>query len=258
MPPLGRSLLTTLLAAVAVAGSPSHVLAEPDSNDAKLRLLESMGRRAFKEGRYPDAIDAFQAAYLMEPDPRYLYNIGRSHERAGNVAEAIEHLTEYVEQDIGDKDRADAEAVLAVLRVRQQQGGADEELPLPEAYPEPPPDPDGRLLGVGWPVVTALGAGAALLAGGMTFGLMSGAAEDRRNELQGAGPVPAARFVEEDDGAHGHALAANVLLAAGAVAVVTGGVLLVVGGEDDGDGAPEVALGPGSVGVSVSWGGSGR
>ena len=287
---LSRVLLTTSVATLVGVGLPSLASAEPDPGDAKVELLESMGRRAFREHRYPDAIDAFQAAYLMKPDARFLYNLGRSHEKAGDLARSIEYLTEYLTQEIGAKDRADAEAVLAVVRVRWGRANANEALPLPERDPKPPPveAPDlmvddgpeprsvdrtpesgpapykytGDPLGVGWPSVIAFGAGAALLAGGVTFGVLSSGAQRRRDDLKGAGPVPAARFVEEDSAAHTRALVSNVLLGAGAAAVAAGLVSALLDGDDaDVDGAGPVSavlVSPSVVRVVVCWGGAGR
>jgi len=238
-----------LAAGLSAAAAPA--LAEPNAEADKLKLLESMGRRAHAEERYEDAIDAFEAAYLMRADPRYLYNIGRCHERLGHIEKAIEHLELYLEQVEGPKDTADAEAVLAVLRVRVQKAGtegaaepdsypelADEELPPPPPGPEPeqpaaeravpppgaavtePAPPGGS--GLGWPTVAALASGGALLLGGAVFGVLARSAEDRRDGLRGTEPVPAVDFIEADDEARRDALVANALLGAGAAAAAAG------------------------------------
>jgi len=122
-PHLRPTILATGLCAAATSAT-----AEPDGEADRLRLLESMARRAYSDKRYQDAIDAFEAAYLMKANPKYLYNIGRCEERLGAIDRAIEYLTTYVEQIQDPKDRADAETVLAVLRVR-----------LSRAHGAPPP-----------------------------------------------------------------------------------------------------------------------
>lgn len=255
----------TLASVIGVGPAPAQDAAEAD----KLKLLEGMGRRAFQERRWDDAIDAFEAAFLMRQDPRYQYNIGRCHEKAGRIDKAAECLTEYVSRDIDPKDRSDAEAVLAVLKVKQQRAEAGGE-PQPaegalevqehEEVAPPPPAPapaaGGRLLDIGWPAVAAVGAGVAMLGGGVTFGLMSSAAEVRRDDLKGVGPVPASHFVEEDDAARGRALVANVLLGAGVVAVATGVVLFLLAEDEDEDGAVAgLCVEPGPMGVSIRWNG---
>lgn len=245
--------LALTLAFVALPAASAH--AGEDAEEAKLRLLESMGRRAHQEERYADAIDAFEAAYLMRQDPRYLYNIGRSHEHNGDLGQAVDYLQRYLQQVTDPKDRADAEAVLAVMRVkldRQASGGGE---PLPDAYPEPPEEnlpPEEAGTWPNWAALSTLAAGAGLLAGGAVFGVLAGRAEDRRDGLKGAEPVPASRFIQEDDAARRDALVANVLLGTGAAAVVTGAVLLLL--DLPGDGAqPALALVPlpGGLGVSV-------
>ena len=264
------------LATVTFAGAAVPALAQDAADAGKLKLLEGMGRRAFNEQRWDDAIDAFQAAYLMKPEPKYLYNIGRSHEKAGRIDNAVEYLTEYVAQDIDAKDRTDAEAVLAVLRVKQQRHEAGEEpqraesgaevqkpeeaAPLPSSEPEPPPpEPaaaeETRLLGIGWPAVAAFGAGAAMLAGGAGFGMMASVAEARRDDLKTAGPVPASKFQAEDDAARGHALVANVLLGVGVAAVAAGVVLLLLDDADADSAGAGLRVQPGPLGVQVTWGG---
>ena len=86
-----------------------------------------MARQAHAEGRYSDAIDAFRAAYELQANPRYLYNIGRCYERLRDDVRAADYLSSFLEHTTDPADRADAEAVLAVIRVRLERAeeGAD-------------------------------------------------------------------------------------------------------------------------------------
>jgi len=111
----------------------------------------------------------------------------------------------------------------------------------PAGKPAPPP-PEGPGLAP-W---VALGAGAALLAGGGAFAWLGRRAENRRDEV-----VENSGLFTEAQAAHNEAesnhLVANVLFAAGGVAALTGGVLLVLSVE-----SAEVAVTPGPGGVLVT------
>jgi len=251
MPATSRtSAVFASLAVVGLLGFTAGARAQPSAEADKLRLLESMARRAHAEERYEDAVDAFEAAYLLRPDAKYVYNIGRCHERLGDIDRAIEHLELYLEQVEDPKDKADAEAVLAVLRVKAQRSDGGDE-PMPDAYPEPdddvPPPPPGPELahpgpestpqpvaeaepepplpdggGLGWPAAAAFASSGALLAGGAVLGVLALRAEERRDELRGTRPVPATTYIEADDEARRGASAANLLFGAGVAAAAVG------------------------------------
>ena len=268
--PLTILVLATVLPGAGLAQSRS---------DEKLRRLETMGRTAYSEERFRDAIDAFDAAYRTQPQPRYLYNIGRCHEKLAQYGQAISYIERYLKGAKTAKDKADAEALLAYLRVKHErtQAAAEDEPPLPQDYPDLPDDlPDVAAQpatyvsyapaedpvanapqtsvpseGSRWLSYAALGGGALLMGTGAALGLMSVMAEEARDDLQGVEAVPVSKFREEDDAAHSYALGANVLFVAGGLAAASGLVLLLL--EDDGaePGRAEIRVVPGGVGVSV-------
>ena len=73
------------------------------------------GRGSWVRG-WDDAISAFQLAWDTDPVPRYLFNIGRSYERKGDLVKAVEFVERYVEAESNEGERADGEETLQILR----------------------------------------------------------------------------------------------------------------------------------------------
>jgi len=109
------SLICCLLVAplTALAGAPA-----PRETPArgKAELIFKDGERAFAEKRYPDALKAFEEAYLLDPVPVLLYNIGRAHEELGHFEEAGRFFQRYLDRVPDAADRAQVEQRLALLR----------------------------------------------------------------------------------------------------------------------------------------------
>lgn len=96
---------------------PAGARAEPDLDGA--RELDQSGVRAFKEGRFADAIRFFRAAYRKGAPPSELWNIARCHERLDDAERAVHAIDEYLAQrDLPASDRADAERELRAIASR--------------------------------------------------------------------------------------------------------------------------------------------
>ncbi|MGD0526421.1 MAG: PEGA domain-containing protein [Polyangiaceae bacterium] len=91
--------------------------AKPDLEAA--RELDQQGVRAFRDGRFSDAIRFFVAAYRLGAPSSELWNVARSRERMDDVETAAGAIEQYLAQtDLGAQDRADAERELQSLRAR--------------------------------------------------------------------------------------------------------------------------------------------
>jgi hypothetical protein len=83
------------------------------------RELDQEGVRAFRDGRFADAIRYFRAAYRTGGPSSELWNIARSRERMDDAEGAAAAIEQYLAQrDLGAQDRADAERELSALRSR--------------------------------------------------------------------------------------------------------------------------------------------
>jgi len=117
-----------LLCAAACVENETHVYTSSDGDEihAKVkpslesaRELDQEGVRAFKEGRFADAVRYFSMAYRMGGPPSELWNMARARERMDQPEEAARAIEEYLGQrDLSASDRADGERELHALHAR--------------------------------------------------------------------------------------------------------------------------------------------
>ncbi len=103
--------------AVGVLACPSPAVAA-ESGVAKARRYDKLGKKAYARERWDDAIAAFELAFKEDPQPRYLFNIGRSHEKNGELARAVEYVERYIKAEEDPDEKADALETLDILRVK--------------------------------------------------------------------------------------------------------------------------------------------
>ena len=131
-----RLALTAVLAALFV---PAGARAKGD----EVRLLETRGRQAYAEGRYAEAVTAFRAAYKLNAQAKYHYNIAKAQEKLAHYLDAIESFQRYLLEAPDAPDRKDVEVtvklvrqklatVKAELKVLTRPPGADLELKGPD------------------------------------------------------------------------------------------------------------------------------
>ncbi|HET6283013.1 MAG TPA: tetratricopeptide repeat protein [Polyangia bacterium] len=96
----------------------------PARNEAKNEATAA-ARANFKQGtvyynlnRYKDALVEFEAAYLAQPDPAFLFNIAQCHRKMGNTAEAVRFYRTYLREDPRAANRAEVEK-----RIGELEGG---------------------------------------------------------------------------------------------------------------------------------------
>lgn len=91
--------------------------AAPDIKRA--RELDQQGGRAFKDGRFKDAITFFSSAFRFGAPPVELWNIAKCHLKLDEPEAAEDSLHQFLEQpDLTAQDRADATRELEELRER--------------------------------------------------------------------------------------------------------------------------------------------
>ncbi|MEM9068243.1 MAG: tetratricopeptide repeat protein [Myxococcota bacterium] len=222
---------------------------ELSDEDQRARRLYEVGDDLYSQGRYEEALAAFQEAYELSERPLLLFNIANAQERAGHWEEAVESLRAYL-PNADESERSRIESRIESLERRVERLRQQNERPDP---PPPPPEESRNLAG---PVV--LGAGGALLVGGVVLAVL---ARGARDDVDGACvnvdgrqicPDSARSDVDRD---RGLSIGADVLFVSSAAAIGVGLFLLLRKTDDDEDDEPAVEadalLGPGSAGMVV-------
>ncbi|MCA9716088.1 MAG: tetratricopeptide repeat protein [Myxococcales bacterium] len=238
----------TASAHVPVRGPLAVAAQEPSDDDAYEALTEEAAIR-YEKKEYAAAVALFERAYEIRPEPNILFNVGRIHEEAGNLNDAIGYYERFIQDTSADYDaRQAALKRLTLLRELvniekrpetppdQQQPPPDQQQP-PANVQQPPPDqqqpqnppddktsppPDPRKLRiVGY---SLLGAGAVALIGG---GIAAGIARNKHGQLDSAAPDIVLRRQLEADGINA-ARAADGMFIAGSILAAAGVVVLLL------------------------------
>ena len=246
---LVAALLVTLAApAHAQEQSPAHAREDADS---QARALYRQGDRLYVQGKYEQAIAAFQESYRLSSRPLILYAIANTYERMGRYEEALGSLREYEphaqrgeEQDLQERIRSLEQRLEAQQRDQAASGGRLAATERATGSARAPARPLA-----GWVLA---GAGAASLATGAIFGLVArNAKNDIGDGCQGAGDATlcladAGPLVDRN---RRYARLADASMAIGAVALTAGIVVLVTGGEDAPAEQPVLSFAPGYLEV---------
>ncbi len=86
----------------------------------RAKRMEKVGKVAYKKGKFGDALIAFGAAYKADPQPKFLYNIARCHEKSGDLAKAAEHYERYLREAPDAEDREEVETQAEFLTQKLQ------------------------------------------------------------------------------------------------------------------------------------------
>jgi tetratricopeptide (TPR) repeat protein len=97
---------------------------DPDLVRAKQVLAQA--KAAFSQGRFEEALRAFQQAYTLSGHPDMLYNIGLAADRLREDAVALDAFERYLRATSDTEGRAQVEQRVEALRVAQasEQGGS--------------------------------------------------------------------------------------------------------------------------------------
>jgi hypothetical protein len=98
-----------------------------------------MGRRAYEEGRYAEALDAFQRVFVLTGHPAMLINIANAHARLGEPRRAAASLEQYLALVPDAPDRLVLEDRISALYGQADSAPLVEAPVPPPAAPPPPP-----------------------------------------------------------------------------------------------------------------------
>jgi len=121
-----RALACLLTLGVLSLGSgTAEARRRPRSSPAeRAELLNRTGKAAFREGKLDDALTAFQAAWGLHHQPKYLYNVARAHEERGDLDEAMATYHQYLVECPEAEDAARVEGRIDFLRVKADRSQA--------------------------------------------------------------------------------------------------------------------------------------
>ncbi len=90
-----RNAPLLLVLALALAVAPATAQTRPDPNEERAKELYQNGALLYEEGRYEDAIVAWQEAYRLSERAELLFNIANAQERIGRYQDALDTLSRY-------------------------------------------------------------------------------------------------------------------------------------------------------------------
>jgi tetratricopeptide (TPR) repeat protein len=139
-PSLARLALTLLL----VAGL-AHGQAPPPTRAQRAQRHARKAAAHFEAGRYPEAIQEYQAAYKIQPDPQLQYSLAEANRLAGNKDEAVASYQRYLEAQPDGPDAPNAHRHLRELGAEPEPAAAATATPAPQPEPSavaPAPRPE--------------------------------------------------------------------------------------------------------------------
>lgn len=212
----------------------------PPPSEGDPEALSAAAVERFEAKDYDGAVALFEQAYAADPNPNFLFNIGRVYEEKGDLKNAVVYYQKFVGQSGVDiESRQTATERLKVLRETLAQLEADEDPEPGEKPPEdevtdqPPPDPQPTtdegdpdaakrkktLRITGYALLGAGGVG--LIVGGVFGGLARGSIDDANNDP----------FVDRKEAfrerARGQARVADAMFITGGVLAAAGLVLVL-------------------------------
>lgn len=96
-----------------------------------LQVLLDRGENLFHRERYPEAMQAWEAAYAIRPLPWLLYRLGQVHQRLGQAEAALAYYLRYLDEAAEQDPRTTADVRAQVRQLRQVRASAP--LSAPEA-----------------------------------------------------------------------------------------------------------------------------
>jgi tetratricopeptide (TPR) repeat protein len=143
--------------------------------EAKARFEKGTALYAIE--RWDEAIAEFEAGYLLQPLPSFLFNIAQAHRQAGRRERAVKYYQKYLELDPEASDRAEVEKLIVEQSAPPPEAPHPEPRLVPQVIVSPPPaKPAPGPLYRRWYVWTAV-AFATILVVGLAVGI--GTAESR-------------------------------------------------------------------------------
>lgn len=237
-----------LLGGIALALATASI-ARAETEDPK--ALFERATVQFRLGQFHEAARTYERVYELRPDPVLLYNCAQSYRLANEPEKALVLYKSFLAAKADAPNRREVEVRIAELeRLVTEQRKAKErppnevtappapvteahpavaapESPAPAVAPAPAPatvDNKGRVKRIAG--IAVLGVGVAALVGGIVAAVFSERASDSINAAAKAGDAfdPSKEAEGKTD-----TIVSGVMFGVGGAAVVTGGVLLVLG-----------------------------
>lgn len=228
---MGR-LIALLLAVAFVVAPSSVVLAQSEEvseeNEERARELFQAGDEHYANGRYEDALAAFEEAYALSGRPLLLFNMANAQERTGMYEDAIASLERYL-PDADESETPRIETRLESLRSRAAR--VRDMTTTPDPVETPPEEPGISPVG---PIL--LGVGGAALVGGLVLALRANSARSDLDGLcveQGDQRFCQAEAEDAQSRDRGSSIGADVLFVVGAAAVGVGLYFLLRNTDED-------------------------
>lgn len=213
----GLALVTALLV---------PVVAQAKKPEKSARAIAEEGLAHHQAGEYDEAIEDFERAFALAPDPALVFNIAVAYRKKGDCPHALEQYEKYLllMPSLKAADREKVEERIDQMKTCVEQERREAQAREREKVAPPPPPPQGTA-GTEAPRTSALplvvgGSGALLAATGGALLFLS---NSRFRDLE----EDCSPFCDPEryDGMETRTIVANVLLIGGAVAVATGGAL---------------------------------
>lgn len=232
---------------LAAFGAKPAAAAPPPTPEAlqRARTLAEQGRVLHDRGEYRRAVDAYQEAYVLAPSPALLFNLGQAYRLGGDCDNATLMYRNFLRSNPPTQHRQVASAHLATVERCASPEGSQFRAGALLVDRSP-----GRGLRQGG-VITAVSGGALLALAGY-FAYRADDASDEVEERYGRGERWRDLQDLDERGRRDSQLATGFAIAGGA-AVVTGGVLYLVGWRqaERAEGRPNVAITPSARGTAV-------
>jgi tetratricopeptide (TPR) repeat protein len=96
--------------------------------------------RLFDVREYSKALEEYKAAYLVKPDPAFLFNIGQCHRKLGQNPQALDFYQQYLKKvPADDPNRPLVEARIADIQAEDRAKTAPAPVPVVPVAPAPLP-----------------------------------------------------------------------------------------------------------------------
>jgi tetratricopeptide (TPR) repeat protein len=135
-----------ITAAVVVIAAATGARAAPPRDNAKAIFQD--GERNFQLGKFDVAIEAYERAFNLDPQPAFIFNIALAHRRQYEIDGKLEHLLRarelyrnYLKLDPDSPQRPGVEKLITELGARIDQARAGRAEPPPAAFAPAPTPP---------------------------------------------------------------------------------------------------------------------
>lgn len=131
---------------VAMIAGATGARAAPPRDNAKAIFQD--GERNFQLGKFEAAIEAYERAFNLDPQPAFIFNIALAHRRQYEIDGKLEHLLRarelyrnYLKLDADSPNRPGVDKLITELGARIDQARAGRAEPPPAAVASAPPPP---------------------------------------------------------------------------------------------------------------------